>query len=136
MARISSGVGVGLSGCDGLGDADGEQASRMQCLTQGRVIDPKIPRHRVDPEPRGRADTVDGALDLVKQGQHIAGIARIALGHTIGKDKARGRFRHNTGLSTKLGGAIALPFEDGGNGGIVGIDDFTVAEFLALGEPP
>ena len=84
---------------------------------------------------RGCLDAFDGLLDLVEQGQHIAGIARIALGHTVGKDKARGRLRHDAGLAAKLGGAIALAFEDGGNGGIVGIDDFTVAEFFALGEP-
>ena len=74
-------------------------------------------------------------MDLVEQGQHIAGIARIALGHAVGKDKARGRLRHDPGLATKLRGAIALAFEDGGNGEIVGIDEFTVAEFFALGEP-
>ena len=88
----------------------------------------------MDAEPLGHTDTVDGALDLVEQGQHIAGIARITLGHTIGKDKARGRLRHNARFAAKLSRAIALPFDDGGNGGIVGIDDFTVAELLALRE--
>ena len=79
-------------------------------------------------------DTLDGALNLVEQGQHIAGIARIPLGHSVGKDKARGRFRRDTGLTTKLRGAIALAFEDGSDGEIVGIDKFTVTEFFPLGE--
>lgn len=106
----------------------------MQRLTQGRIIDPEIPRHRVDPEPWERADTVERALHLVKQGQHITGIIGVALWHPIGKDKARGRFRHDTGLATKLRGTIALAFENGRDGEIIGIDEFGVAEFFALGE--
>jgi hypothetical protein len=34
----------------------------------------------------------------------------------------------------KLGGAVALTFEDRGNRGVIGIDDFAVGQFLALGE--
>ena len=120
---------------DGLWDANGEQPSRMQRLTQGRIIDPEIPCHRVDPEPRERADTVESALHFVKQGQHITGIIWVALRHPIGKDKARGRVRSDTGLATKLGGTIALAFEDGRDGEIIGIDEFRVAEFFVLGEP-
>ena len=90
----------------------------------------------MDAEPLGHADTVDGALDLVEPGEHLAGIARMTRGHTIGNDQARGRLRHNARFAAKLRRAIALPFDDGGNGGIVGIDDFTVAELLALGEAP
>ena len=51
------------------------------------------------------------------------------------KEKARGRVRRDTRLATKLRGAIALAFENGRDGEIVGIDEFTVAEFFALGEP-
>ena len=33
-------------------------------------------------------------------------------------------------------GTIALALHNGGNGGIMGIDDFTVGQLLALGQPP
>ena len=62
MAPISSGAGFGVNRLDGLGDADGEKPSRMERLTQGRVIDPKVPRHRVDPEPLGGVRTRSMAL--------------------------------------------------------------------------
>ena len=106
----------------------------MERLTQRRIIDAEVARDRVEPELWRDLDTRDGALDLVEQGQHRAGIVRIPLGHPIGKDKTRGRFRRDTGLSTKLRGAIALAFEDGSDAEIVGIDEFTVAEFFPVGE--
>ena len=107
----------------------------MERLTQPCVIEAQITRHRVDMAPWSCLDALGGPLDLVEQGQHIAGIARIALGHQVGKDETRGRFRDDTGLSAKLRRAIALAFDNGSNRGIVGIDQFTVAELLALGEP-
>ena len=107
----------------------------MERLTQPCVIEAQITRHRVDMAPWSCLDALGGPLDLVEQGQHIAGIARIALGHKVGKDETRGRFRDDTGLSAKLRRAIALAFDNGSNSGIVGIDQFKVAELLALGEP-
>ncbi len=80
-------------------------------------------------------DALGGTLDLVEQGQHIPGIARVALRHKVGKDKTGRWFRHDAGLSTKLRRAITLAFENRRNGRIVGIDKFTVAELFALGEP-
>ena len=127
-------TGIGVNGLDALGDANRENPSLMERLTQCRVIDAKVTRDRVEPELGRSLDTRDGALDLVEQGQHRAGIVRIPLGHPIGKEKARGWFRRDTGLATKLRGAIALAFEDGSDGEIVGIDQFTVAEFFPLGE--
>ena len=126
----------GVDRRDGLWDADGQNAPRMEGLTQGGIIDPKIARHRVDLEQLWRADAVDGTVDLVEQGQHIAEIARVAPWYVVGKDKARGRFRDNTRLSTELGGAIALAFQDGGDGQVIRINELTVAELLALGELP
>ena len=76
----------------------------------------------------------DGSLHLVEQGQPITDIARLALGCQIGKDQTGGGFGDEAGLPATLRRAIALPFHHGGNGRIVGIDHFTVAEFLALGE--
>lgn len=129
------GVRLRVDGVHRLGDTDTENPSIMKRLSQGRVIDAKIPSDRVD---RGRlwpADPCDSVLDLVKQGQDIAGIARIAHRDSGGKDKARRGFRQQAGLATKLGRAIALALHHWGNGGIVGIDDFTVGQLLALGQP-
>ena len=117
-----------------LGDADRENPSAMERLTQRGVIDAKIPGHRIDREPRWCPDTVDSLLHLVDEGQHITGIARIALRYPAGKDKARRGLREDAGLPTKLGRAIALAFHDGGDGRIIGIDEFTVAEFFPVGE--
>ena len=83
----------------------------MEPLTQCRIIDAKVSRDRVEPERGWCLDTLDGALDLGEQGQHRAGIVRIPLGYSRGKEKARCRFRRDPGLATKLRGAIALAFE-------------------------
>jgi hypothetical protein len=57
-------------------------------------------------------------------------------GHTMGKEKARGRLRPKARLAAKRRRALALPFDEGGHGGLVGLDDLTGAELLALGESP
>jgi hypothetical protein len=75
-----------------------------------------------------------GPLDLVKQGQHITRITRIALRDEVGKDKTSRGFGGEAGLAAKLRRAIALAFDNRRNGGIVGIDQFTVPEFLACGQ--
>ena len=64
----------------------------------------------------------------------MAGIAWIPCWHSVCKDKARHGVRRDPRLATKLPWAIALAFEDGSDGEIVGIDEFTVTEFVALGE--
>ena len=58
----------------------------------------------------------------------------MALRRQVGKDKTGRGFGDETGLTAKLRRAIALPFHNGGNGRVVGIDHFTVVEFLPLGE--
>ncbi len=80
-------------------------------------------------------DTLDGALDLGDQRQTIARVARIALGRAVGKDKTGRWVRRDAGLAAKLCRAIALAFDHGGHGGIVGVHHLTVAALLALGEP-
>ena len=100
----------------------------MEHLTQSRVIDAKITRHRVEPERGHSLDTRDGAWDLVEQGQHRAGIVRTPLRHPIGNDKTGGRFRRDPGLSTKWRGAIALAFEERSEGEVIGIDELKVLQ--------
>jgi hypothetical protein len=67
-------TGMGGNGLDVLGEANREQPSLMERLTQGRVIATKVPRHRVELELGDWLDTRASALDLVEPGQHIAGI--------------------------------------------------------------
>ena len=80
-------------------------------------------------------DPLYGPLDLVKQGQYITRITRIPWGHEGGEDKTGRGFRCDAGLSAKLCRAIALAFDNRSNGGIVGIDQFTMAELVAVGKP-
>ena len=82
--------------------------------------------------PRGDART--GGLDLVDQGHDIAGITGIPHRQPRRKHEAGGGLGDNPRLAAKLGGAVALAFADRGNGGIIGIDDFTVRQGLAVGE--
>ena len=120
MDLFSTGIwGYGL---DVLGDANRQYPSCMQRLTQGCVIDAEVPCDLVEPQLRRDLDPLDGVLDLVEQGQHIAGIVWIPLRDARGKDKARGRFRRDPRLATKLHRAITLAFEDGSDREIVGID--------------
>jgi hypothetical protein len=128
-------TGMGLDGLDGLGDANRQYSSRMECPTQHRIIEAEITRHRVDPEPRCCLDTRDGLLHFVEEGQHIPGIARIALGDAVRKEKPGGGVRHDAGFAATLGRAIPLAFDDRSDGRIVGMDDLTVRKRFALGEP-
>lgn len=126
---------MGVNGLDRLGNADRQNAACMQRLAYCRVIGPQIARDGMDGQLAWPRDPCNGRLHFVYQGHHIAGIARIPYGHTVCEDKARGRVRRDPRLATKLHGAIALAFEDGSHGEIVGIDQLTVLEFLAVGEP-
>ena len=59
-------TGIGGNGLEALGDAHRKNPSRMERLTQCRIIDAKVPRDRVEPELGGCLDTLDGALDLIE----------------------------------------------------------------------
>src|SRR6516165_4680905 len=78
--------------------------------------------------------TSDSLLDFVDERQDIALIPWIALGRQIGKDITGGRLRDDRGLAADLSRTITLAFDNRGNRGIVGIDDFEVSAFFALGE--
>jgi hypothetical protein len=126
---------MSLDGFDRLGDAHREDAPGMECLPQRLIIDAEVTRPRMDPEALRCRDACHRLLDCVQEGQDIAGIARIPCGYAVCKDKARGRVRHDAGLTAKLRGTIAFPFEDGSAREIVGIDQLTVQQLLAMGEP-
>ena len=69
---------------------------------------------------------------LVTKGSTYTGITGIAHGQMPGKDKARRRLGDNPGLAAELGGAMAFAFANGRNRGIVRVDNFAVAQRLAL----
>jgi len=106
----------------------------MQSLTQLGVIDPQVPTEGDDPQTLWGSDPLHGVLHLVERGQHIARVTGIARRHLVGKDKARSGLRQDAGLAAKLRRAIALAFDNGGNGGVIGIDDFAVGRLFALCE--
>jgi hypothetical protein len=58
-----------------------------------------------------------GLLDLVAQGEHRAGLARIAQGRPGGKDNTGCGRRENAGLPTELGWTMALAFDERREGG-------------------
>jgi hypothetical protein len=114
--------------------ADGEHATRVEGVAQLRVIDSKITAQRVDMYTLGARHAVQGLLDLIKQGEPRARITRIALRDAVGKDKTRGGFGDDTGLASELGRTIAFALDNGRDGGIIGLDDFVLAERFALGQ--
>jgi hypothetical protein len=73
-------------------------------------------------------------LYLIDQRHDVAGITGITHGQVHGKNEAGGGLSDDAGLAAKLGGTVALAFTDGGNGGIVGIDNFAAGQDLAVGE--
>ena len=127
--------GLWVDRLDRLGNAERENPSRMQCLSHRGVIGSQIARDRMDRQLALSFDPCDGGLDLINQGYHIAGIARITLRQMRGQDKAGGGLRDDPGLAPKLGRTVAFALEDRRNGAIVGIDDFAVTQWLALREP-
>jgi hypothetical protein len=122
-------------GIDGFRDPHGENPLYVQRLTQGNVIEREIARERVDDRGGARRNPGDGVLHFVNQGLHILDVTGIPHGQMQGKDEASRWLGDNPRLAAELGGAIAFAFANGRNRGIVGIDDFAVAQRLALRQP-
>jgi hypothetical protein len=79
----------------------------------------------------------DGGPPFVDQGHHRAGVSGIPDRQGKGEEaEARGGLGDQAGLAANLRGAVAFALVNRGNRGIVGIDDFTRGQELALGEPP
>jgi hypothetical protein len=126
---------MSLDGRHRLWEANGENASCVECLPQRLVLDAEVTRHRVDPESRRWLGAFHRLLDLGQEGHDSAGRARLALGHLVRPENACGGVRPHARLSTKRRGALTLAFEKGRDGEIVRIDELTVTEFVAVGEP-
>ena len=99
------------------------------------VIDPQSTAQRVALAALRGDNEVQGLVHRVEQGQHRAGITRMALGDAIGKDKARGGLGQATDCATALGWTMAFALDDGGEGGIRSLDDVGWGERCALGQP-
>ena len=56
------------------------------------------------------------------------------MGSTSAKDKAGGHLGDESGLFAKLCRTVTLAFDNGGNGAIIGIDDFGLIQLFALGQ--
>ena len=122
-------------GLDRMRNTHREDAPAMRRFTQLGVIQGQIPGQRVDGGRGASGDLAQGVLHFVDQGDHIARITGVAHGQMQSKDEAGGWLSNNPGLAAKLGGAVALAFANGGNGGIVGINNFTLGQDLAIGKP-
>jgi hypothetical protein len=107
----------------------------MEGLPQDGIIAPQITRHRVYLALWSCLDSLYGPSDLVKQGQPITRIPRIPWGHEGGEDKTGRGFRCDAGLSATLCRAMARAFDHRRKGGIVSMDQLTVAELLAVSKP-
>ena len=119
-------------GLDGFRDPYGEHPPRMQGVPQGGVIERQIARERMDDRAGTRPDPGDCLFHLVAQGLHIAGITGMAHRQMQGKAEPGRRLSDEARLAAKLGGAVAFALTNGGNGGIVGVDDLAVGQGLAL----
>ena len=117
-------------------EAHGENPPGVQYLTQLGVVQGQLPRQRVDRQ-RGAAggDSAQGVLHFIDQGHHRAGSTGIPDRQRKGEKEARGGLSDKARLAAKLRGAVALAFANGGKRGIIGIDNFTLGQGLAVGEP-
>ena len=126
---------MGVEGCNGIGDADGENTPLMQPLAHRGIVNAEVARHGMDSQTVRRLDPFEGVLDFINQRQNIARINGIANRCMCGKDEAGRGFRDEPGFAAKLGWAIALALQDGSNGWVVSVDDFAVPKPFAMDEP-
>src|SRR4051812_37956687 len=112
--------------CDRVRDAYGENPPGVQGLPQGGIVQGQIPSQGVDGQGGTAGGPAQGGLHFIEQGHHIAGITGIPDRQRKGEDEARGGLGDNPGLTTELCGAVALAFANGGDRGIVGIDNFAL----------
>ena len=119
---------------DRAGDTHSEDVTGMQGLPQFGVVERQIAGERVDRGSGPRGDVRERRLHLVHQRHDVAAITGIAHRQLRGEHEACGGLADNPRLAAKLGGAVTLAFADRGDGGIVGIDDFTAGQGLAVGE--
>lgn len=126
--------GYGSDRFNGVRNPHRENAPGVQRLTQLHVVEGQVARHRMDRQGGLPRDPCDGLLDFVDQRQRIAGITGIAHRQVESQDKTRCRLGDDARLPTALDWAVALAFENGGNGEIIGTHNFALTLLLALGQ--
>ena len=84
----------------------------MERLTQCRVIEAEVPRHRVDLGALRCLDAFNSLLDLVKEATHSWDHSDSPQAHGW-RRKARGRVRHDPGLQPNCAGQLLLPLRMG-----------------------
>jgi hypothetical protein len=94
----------------------------------------QIARERVNGQGGAPLNPGDRFRHFVHQGLHVTGVAGIPHGQGQGKHDAGRWVDEHPGCAAKLGGAVTLPLAHGGDGRIIGIDDFAMAQGLALGQ--
>jgi hypothetical protein len=126
--------GYGSDRFDGVRNPHREDAPGVQRLAQLYLIESQGARHRMDCQGGLPRDPCDGLLDFVDQRQRIAGITGITHRQVDSQDETRCRLGDDARLPTELDRAVALAFENGGNGEIIGTDNFALLLVLALGQ--
>src|SRR5215472_6225677 len=140
--RVTS-TTTGVGAVRGVISSSGPSSSVVRRVNADRRIAPAgcPPRGKkywfphVTLECRVHSNPGDGVLHFVNQGLHILDVTGIPHGQRQGKDEAGRWLGDNPGLAAELGGAMAFAFANGRNRGIVGVDDFAVAQRLALRQP-
>jgi hypothetical protein len=128
------GCRMGGDGLGGLRDTNREHPPLMQHLAHRGIVPPEVARHGMDGQAMRPLEPLESVLDFIHQGQDIACINGIANRCMGGKDEACCGFRDATGFSAELGWTMALALHDGGNGGVVSVDDFAVPKLFAMDE--
>jgi len=121
-------------GLERVRDAHGENPPSMQYFPQRGIVQRQVPGQGVDRQRRAARDLFNSVLHFVDHGQHRAGVSRISYWQLKGEDKARGGLGENAGFAAERGGTVTLALANRGNGEIVGIEEFTLEQRLALGE--
>src|SRR5712691_245614 len=120
--------------CDRPRNAHRQNASGMEGLPQRCIIEGEVTGQGVDDRLALCSDPGDGVLHFVDQGQHITLIAGIADGEMEGEREARGHIGENAGFFAKLGGTVALTFQNWRNGEVIRVDEFALRQRLASRE--
>jgi hypothetical protein len=101
------------AGLDRAGDAHGENAASRQGLPPREVVQGKSAGPRVEGRGRPRGAPRQGRLDLVDQGQAIAGSTGVTPWQLHGEEEAGGGRGKNPRLAAKLGGQVLVPWPSG-----------------------
>ncbi len=130
------GIRLRIDGINSSRDANAENGAFVQGLAHLGIVEPQVTADGMDREFVRTRHAVNSGLGLIDQRRDIAGVIGIPFRDMKRKDKTGCRFRQEARLAAKLSGTVAFALHNGGDGVIIGADDFAMAEGPALGEPP